>query len=144
MYQFKTPFRSFLCGPSMSGKTTLLTKIIKNCDKMFVEKPKKIYYCYSIWQESYDKIKAIAISGVQIQFIQGYDVFKIIEQNSWVIIDDLAESIEQWSQEMLHLFTVCSYHEHISVTLVLHNYLEQIYVNTCFELYLLYYLQSCS
>jgi hypothetical protein len=70
-----------------------LTKIIKNCDKMFVEKPKKIYYCYSIWQESYVKIKAIGIAGlVQIQFIQGLDVFSIIEPNSWLIIDDLAES----------------------------------------------------
>jgi hypothetical protein len=104
----------------MSGKTALLTKIIKNCDKMFMEKPKKIYYCYSIWQESYDKIKVIATS-VQIQLIQGLDVYDIIEPNSPLIIDDLAESIKQWSQEMLQLFTVRSHHEQISVTLVLRN-----------------------
>ena len=94
---------------------------------MFVEKPKKIYYCYSIWQDSYDKIKAIAATMglVQIQFIQGLDVFSIIEPNSWLIIDDLAESIEQWSQQMLQLFTVRSHHEQISVTLVLHNLFHQ-------------------
>ena len=92
---------------------------------MFVEKPRKIYCCYSIWQESYDKIKAIATTGlVQIQFIQGFDVLNIIEANSWLIIDDLAESIEQWSQDMLQLFTVRSHHEHIS-TLVLHNLFHQ-------------------
>ena len=124
MYQFKTPFRSFLCGPSMSGKTTLLAKIIQNCDKMFLEKPKKIYYCYSIWQESYDKIKAIDTT-IPIQFIRGLDVFNSIESNSWLIIDDLAESIEQFSHEMLQLFTVRSHHEHISVTLVLHNLFHQ-------------------
>ena len=87
----------------MSGKTTLLARIIQNCDKMFLEKPKKIYYCYSIWQESYDKIKAIATT-IPIQFIRGLDVFNSIESNSWLIIDDLAESIEQFSQEMLQLF----------------------------------------
>jgi len=93
---------------------------------MFAEKPKKIYYCYSIWQESYNKIKAIAAMGsMQIQFIQGLDVFNIIEPNSWLIIDDLAESIEQWSQQMLQLFTVRSHHEQISVTLVLHNLFHQ-------------------
>jgi len=95
---------------------------------MFAEKPKKIYYCYSIWQESYNKIKAIAattMGSMQIQFIQGLDVFNIIEPNSWLIIDDLAESIEQWSQQMLQLFTVRSHHEQISVTLVLHNLFHQ-------------------
>ena len=91
---------------------------------MFLEKPKKIYYCYSIWQESYDKIKAIA-TIIPIQFIRGLDVFNSIESNSWLIIDDLAESIEQFSQEMLQLFTVRSHHENISITLVLHNLFYQ-------------------
>ena len=36
--------------------------------------------------------------------MRGFDVFNIIERNSWLIIDDLAESIEQWSQVMLQLF----------------------------------------
>jgi hypothetical protein len=62
---------------------------------------------------------------VQIQFLQGLDVFDIIEPNSPLIIDDLAESIEQWSQEMLKLFTVRSHNEQISVTLARHNLFHQ-------------------
>ena len=106
----------------MSGKTTLLTKIIQNRDRMFLENPTKIYYCYSVWQESYDRIKTIA---PDTKFIHGLDIFNSIESNSWLIIDDLAESIEEWSQEMIQLFTVRSHHQRISVTLVLHNLFQQ-------------------
>ena len=31
-------------------------------------------------------------------------MLNIIEPNSWLIIDDLVESIEEWSQKMLHTF----------------------------------------
>lgn len=122
MFSFKTPFRSFLCGPSMSGKTTLLTKIIENKNTIFTEEPKIIYYCYSTWQKSYDMIKTI---DPDVKFIQGLDIFDGLKPNSWLIIDDLAESIEDWSREMIQLFTVRSHHENISVTLVLHNLFQQ-------------------
>jgi hypothetical protein len=79
---------------------------------------KNIYYCYSVWQESYDKIKSIAPST---KFIRGIDIFNSIAPNSWLIIDDLAESVQELSQEILQLFTVRSHHEKISVTVVFHN-----------------------
>ena len=63
---------------------------------MFLENPKNIFYCYSLPQEFYDKIKTIA---PEIKFIRELDMFNIIAQNSWVIIADLAESIEEWSQD---------------------------------------------
>jgi hypothetical protein len=40
-------------------------------------------------------------NSVQVKFTRGLVVFDIIEPNSSLIIDDLAECIEQWSQEML-------------------------------------------
>ena len=46
-------------------------------------------------------------------------MFNIIELRSWLIIDDLAESMEEWSQEMLQLFTIQSHHEKIFITVVL-------------------------
>jgi len=50
----------------MSGKTT---KRIQNRGQIFLENPKNIYYCYSVWQESYDKMKTIA---PDIKFIWGF------------------------------------------------------------------------
>ena len=48
-------------------------------------------------------------------------MFNIIEPNSRLIIDYLAEAIEEWSQEMLQLLKVRSRHEKTSVTFVLYN-----------------------
>lgn len=48
-----------------------------------------------------------------------------IAKDSWLIISDLAISIEEWSQEMFQLFTVRFHHEKISVTLVLSSFLHQ-------------------
>ena len=61
-----------------------------------------------MWQESYDKIKDILPN---IKCIRGFDIFNIIEPYSWLIIDDLVESIKEWSQEMLLLIMVLSYYE---------------------------------
>ena len=42
-----------------------------------------------------------------------------------MIIDDIAGSIDEQSQEMLQLLTVRSHHEEISLSLVLHNLSHQ-------------------
>ena len=89
MYQFKSPLRLFLSGPSMFGQPTLLTRIIQNRDKMFIENQKNVYYCHSALKESYDKIKTIT---PVIKFIRVLDMFNE-SPNTWFIIDDLTESI---------------------------------------------------
>ena len=61
-----------------------------------------------MWQVLYDNIKSIAKDG---KFIPGLIVFNIVEPNSMLIIVDLAESIQECSQKILHLFTVHSFHK---------------------------------
>ena len=75
----------------MAGETTLLLKI-QNRNKMLLENPKNTYYCYSIWQESSDKIKPIELDT---KFIRAPNGSSIIKTNSWLVIDDLAEAIEE-------------------------------------------------
>ena len=70
-------------------------------------------------QESHDKIKTFA---PDIMFRLELDIFSIIEPKSWLKIDDLAESIEEISQNMSELFTV---HEKIFITVVFHNVFHQ-------------------
>ena len=60
------------------------------------------------------------------KFIQRPDVLHIIQPRSWLIIDDLAESMEERSQEVLQLFTVPSHHKKKFVTVILHNLFHQI------------------
>jgi len=120
--------RSFLCGQRISGKATLLREIIQNRDKTFLGNPKNTYYCYSVGQESYDKIKSIAQDIkclVPMSRHKCLGVFSIIKASSRLIIDDIAKSIEEWSQEMLRLFMVRLHHELISVTVFLYNLFHQ-------------------
>ena len=50
---------------------------------------------------------------------------ELLEPNSWFVIDYLAESNEEWSQEMLELFTVWPHHEKFFVTIIFHNLFYQ-------------------
>ena len=67
-----------------------------------------IFAICSVWQESYDKIKNITPG---IKFLRGLDTLNIIEPNFWLIIDEVAEFIEELSQDILQLFTIWSYPE---------------------------------
>ena len=43
-----------ICGPTKLGKSTLVHKILKHKQKLFkTEPPKKILFCYSIYQPDY-------------------------------------------------------------------------------------------
>lgn len=65
---FKHPFTCMLAGPTMSGKTTILSKILTN-HKIMIDPPiDKIIYCYARWQTSYDKMK---IMNSNIEFREG-------------------------------------------------------------------------
>ena len=73
-------------------------------------------------------------------------MFNIIESNSCLIIENLVESSEEWSQERLQSFMIRYHHKVTSVTVLLHNFFHQskFYEKTCFELYLLYHLYGFS
>ena len=56
-FAFRHPFTCMIAGPTQSGKTTLLKKIISQCDNGLLEPPpNEIVYCFSRWQEAYDDI----------------------------------------------------------------------------------------
>ena len=55
---FEHPSTILLSGPSKSGKTTLLSKILFYCDKGLVQPPPdRIIYCYSVWQKAFEEIQ---------------------------------------------------------------------------------------
>ena len=68
--KFKHPFTLICAGPTGSGKTILIAKILEHHRIMFdqISIPDKIIYCYSIWQESFLKIME---SNPNIEFVKG-------------------------------------------------------------------------
>ena len=51
--KLKHPFTLICAGPTGSGKTILIAKILENYKLMFKPVPEKIIYCYSIWQDMF-------------------------------------------------------------------------------------------
>jgi hypothetical protein len=57
-FHFRHPFTLMLAGPTQSGETTIIQKIIGQAwEGLVLAPPAAIIYCYHQWQEIYDEIK---------------------------------------------------------------------------------------
>jgi ABC-type phosphate/phosphonate transport system ATPase subunit len=65
---FKHPFTCMIAGPSKSGKTTLLRKILQSNQNLIHPQVERIVYCYSRWQDGFEKLQ---LTVPAIEFHQG-------------------------------------------------------------------------
>ncbi len=119
-YFFQHPATVMFAGPSKSGKTQLVKKILLNNDHCFSKKPQRIFYCYSRWQPAYDELNNKTIP--QIQFIQGLPSIALFDENyiNLLVIDDLMTDAAK-NEEIKDIFTVDSHHMNISVFFLVQN-----------------------
>ena len=118
--KLKTPFTMNIIGPSRCGKTSLVSDLLENKDTIMSPAPRKIIYCYSLYQPLFDYLKE---KLEKIEFIKGLPNLDEIS-NCLLIIDDLGhECID--NKEIVLLFTVGSHHRNISVILLTHNIFEK-------------------
>ena len=112
-HQFKHPFACLIAGPSQSGKSTLLSRILENNDSLIAPSPTKIVYCYARWSDAFNKLREIS---PPIEFQEGLpDIDRFdSQQNNLLILDDLMTQVEK-DKSMLELFTTDSHHANISV-----------------------------
>lgn len=116
--RFRNPFSLLICGPSQSGKTSLTHEMMKHQDKMYTEKPGKIYYCYNLSQPIFKKMTMVE------EFKQGMPDKKWLEEisaaspNCTVYIDDLALNA---NMETVELFLVGVHHLFINVVFLQHT-----------------------
>lgn len=96
-----------ICGPSQSGKTSLVRKIIKQ--NMFGKDIKKIKWCYSAFQNWFLEEPYIIFEESIPENLDDIDL---------LIIDDLMFSLDQ---KVASLFTIKSHHSKISVIVILQN-----------------------
>jgi energy-coupling factor transporter ATP-binding protein EcfA2 len=117
---FKHPFTCMLAGPSKSGKTTLLKKILQLNNILIDKQPTRIVYCYSIWQPAFNELRTTV--SPTIEFVQGLpdiDEFSSSETNL-LILDDLMRECGKDSS-ICKIFTVDSHHKNISVFFITQN-----------------------
>lgn len=121
--KFHHPGNMCVYGPSKSGKTVFVSKLIKHRDKMYtMESGKKfqsiLYFYGSVWQPRFTEMKRDGATFVK--GFQGFDLEKMIPQEkrpALVVIDDLETELQD-SKNAQNLVSIDSHHMDLSVILI--------------------------
>lgn len=103
-------------GPTGSGKTFWLKKLIKQRKQICYPPPEEIFYYYGEYQPLFDQLD-------DVKFIKGLPHAEFPSSNTrkWIIIDDLMTDASQ-SSKISDLFTKGSHHRNLSVILIVQNF----------------------
>ncbi|GFQ87444.1 uncharacterized protein TNCT_338131 [Trichonephila clavata] len=114
LLQLKFPSTMIINGPSQSGKTYLVRKLIS--EQVFEVPIKKVVWCYKMFHPWFHEEK-------NIKFIAGLPTED--EKFDLLIIDDLMNSL---TNDVAQIFTVGSHHKNFSVILITQNLFPRIRV----------------
>jgi len=117
MLPFKHPFTSIVSGPTGSGKTNFVMRLIDNVDTMIEPPPNKIVYYFGEYQPLFDRY-----SGVD--FRHGMPKAGEIEKlaDALVVLDDMMSELDG---RVANVFTRGSHHRNISVVLMVQNFFDK-------------------
>ena len=109
----KHPFTCTVAGPTSSGKTRFVFRLIRHADEMIYPPPEKIVYCYGEFQPSF-----MELSNVEFQEgLPNIDQFDG-KHRVLLVIDDL---MNEANQNVCDLFTKLSHHRNVSVVFISQN-----------------------
>lgn len=108
-------------GPTQSGKSTTIFRIIKEKDTVFKHPPERIIYAYGAWQPAFENLKN------DVEFYEGlpgkediYNWTPDVMQHTMLVLDDVIhEATESW--DIASAFTIFAHHRNMTVFLVSQN-----------------------
>jgi GTPase SAR1 family protein len=124
--KFRHPFTCLVSGPTGSGKTILVRRILKNFKQTLnlnnVNKL-KVIWCYGQFQELYkEKISDIVEVNYFDYLLNQEEISKL--KPDIIVIDDLMTELGK-SSELSNLFTRGSHHLNISIFFIVQNIFHQ-------------------
>lgn len=115
---FISPTTIVCSGGTGSGKTVWLARLLK--ENLFTIPPKRVIYCYGVWQSLFDTMKNIDfVEGLPTSFDSYCD-----GNHNIIIIDDLQDEATK-SKEVEYLFTRGSHHKNLTVIFINQNLFYQ-------------------
>jgi len=116
---FQHPCTVLIAGPTGSGKTKAIVKIIEQRNQLFFPVPNNILYCYTMWQPDFTYLKN---NFQMIKFHSGIPNLEDLnaENNNLIILDDLMREGGK-DDQVLDLFTKGSHHKNTSVMFLTQN-----------------------
>ena len=123
-FVFKHPFSMIVSGPTRSGKTQWVTRLLLEKDKRIEPTPNSIFYCYTHWQKKYEELQNTFSN--EIRFHKGLPTSILINQlqDAIVVVDDLMDLAMQ-DKMLMNVFTEGSHHKNISVIYIVQNLYHQ-------------------
>ena len=115
----KHPFTAVCSGPTGSGKSELIKKLVLNAFQMVEPPPSKIVWYYAEYQDKLNRKL-----GHMIDFREGCPDMSEFNDNTptLIIIDDL---MSECGVEITKIFTKGSHHRNISVIFMMQNFFHQ-------------------
>ena len=86
------PFTMLLCGPTSSGKSCWMNKLLTHAKTMINPPPERIIWCYKRWQPLFSEIQQTIKNIVFVHGIPEYlndDSFIVTRYTCLIVIDDL-------------------------------------------------------
>lgn len=117
------PFAAIISGPSSSGKSFFVKKLLENSSQVLSQIPENIIYCYSCWQKLYDEL---ACKFPNLKFVEGIPASlcddSLLPPNkvNLIIIDDLMEAASE-NDEIQKAFTKYTHHRNLCILYLVQN-----------------------
>ena len=107
------PFTALVAGPTGSGKTRFVFRLIENARTMIDPPPRRIVYCYGEYQRLFDDYP-------RVMFHRGLPELEDFDGSEPVllVIDDL---MNETDESIANLFTKGSHHRNVSVVFLVQN-----------------------
>ena len=119
------PTTMAIYGPTQSGKTNFVLRLLKNVNTMFTEHVEEIHYCYGAYQKAYDEIKEVeGVSKVVMHdgmpLVKDCVKWSYMKKHIVVVFDDLMTELSK-DRDMVKFVTVNCSHNGITMIVLLHN-----------------------
>lgn len=118
-----------VAGPSNSGKTFWVYRLLANVQGMFDVPVASILYCYSVFQPLYTAMKETINDVVPITFQMGLPKpkdFEAMDDDRFhiIVLDDMMDRIVK-SKDMMELFSIYCHHKNFTAIFITQNIFMQ-------------------
>jgi hypothetical protein len=119
--QLHLPFSLIISGPSSSGKSSFLIKLIDQSKELINPPPKSILYCYGEYSSI---IPILQRAGISVYSgVPPEEIIRKQEKPALIILDDLLYSIDE--RYLSELTTKKSHHQNFGFVFVTQNLFEK-------------------
>ena len=122
-FAFRHPTTIMIAGPTMSGKTRLLVRMLK--EGLFQPRPTRLVWVYGEYQSIYDEVKALW-PRAEFEREMSPELYESIkpDEHNLVVLDDKMND-DSGSKTLSKLFTQGAHHRNLTVIFIVQNMFHQ-------------------